>query len=493
MILLFKQHKYAILTILFFAVVYALISIVNHLNLQTFALDLGLYNNTIYSYAHFKLNQSSLILPYVSARNQLSDHFDLMLMLISPLYFIFGSYTLLIIQIAAILFGGLGVYKYVKHLSSSICYANLALIHFLVLWGIYAALSFDYHSNVVAAMFIPWLFYAVKIKHRLLALCVTVAAIICKENIALYWFFLLAGLLVANYKYKTLRYLLAGLAILCLVYFYAVMFIFIPNLLPKGVTYIHFEYSCLGENFYEAIRTVITKPLYTLKLMFNDWKNRPDTAGIKPELHLYVLLCGGFTMFTRPQFILPAAIIYAQKLFHNDYTKWGILGQYSIEFVPLICLSLFIFLHQFKNKNGLAVIFIVISSALTIKSFYGTYSKWHHQRRVNIFSSSHYQSAIEVKKVIKVIKNIPQHLKVSCSTQLAPHIANRDTLYQFPFIGNADLIILLKNPDTFYPLNEERFGQALVQLNNNTYYTNCYTNNNLIVYKQKDLDYCIKE
>ena len=35
----------------------------------------------------------------------------------------------------------------------------LAVVHFFSMWGIYSALSYDYHDNVMAAMFVPWLFY----------------------------------------------------------------------------------------------------------------------------------------------------------------------------------------------------------------------------------------------------------------------------------------------------------------------------------------------
>ena len=90
-------------------VVYCLISLVNHYLFKTYALDLGLYTNAMYDYAHFRMDDCSMFL--TEPRSVLSAHFDLYLVLLSPLVYIFGSYTLLVVQIAAVLLGGWGIYK----------------------------------------------------------------------------------------------------------------------------------------------------------------------------------------------------------------------------------------------------------------------------------------------------------------------------------------------------------------------------------------------
>lgn len=490
-----KRYTSVWLPAFIFAVVYCLISIVNHANLLTYALDLGLYNNTIYSYAHGKANYSPLILPYVSARNQLADHFDLFLVIISPLFYLFGSYTLLIVQIAAVVAGGIAVNLFLRHYLKSNIIALLGQLHFYVIWGIYSALAFDYHSNVVAAMFIPWLFYAAVKNNKAGMFLATFLAIICKENIALYWLFVLLALALSFRKNKPVIITAIGLMAFSFLYFYLVMFLFIPALLPAGVAYIHFEYSVLGENFSEALHTVITKPLYVFNLLFIDPKGRDLTYGIKPELHASVMLSGGWAMFTNWPFALSGLVIYAQKLFHNDYAKWGIVGQYSIEFAPLITLSSFMFLKQFRHKLALIIaVFLIVSTvSVTIYSFYNPYSKWHAPQRVNLFKNEHYKRSFNTHLVIKLINQVPQHFKVSCSSQLAPHLSARDTIYQFPFSGNgADLYILLEQPDTYYPLDEERFANAISNLQADTLLELCYRQNNLIVFKRKDIDYCIK-
>ena len=94
----------------------------------------------------------------------LCDHFDLYLLLLSPLVYVFGSYTLLVIQIASILLGGWGVYKLIGLYTDDEWIPIFACAVFFVSFGIIHALSFDYHSNVLATMMLPWLLYYIKLR-----------------------------------------------------------------------------------------------------------------------------------------------------------------------------------------------------------------------------------------------------------------------------------------------------------------------------------------
>src|SRR6058998_3558949 len=152
-----RAHRRGILIGLTVAVgiVLALISLVNHYVFRTCAMDLGLYTNAVYDYSHFRWNDNSIKL----YKNLLSDHFTLLQMLVSPLSRVFGSYTLLVVQIAAVLFGGYGAYRYNKLRSADEFVALIMLLQFWSIWGIYSAFAYDYHDNVVAAMLVPWFFY----------------------------------------------------------------------------------------------------------------------------------------------------------------------------------------------------------------------------------------------------------------------------------------------------------------------------------------------
>lgn len=76
----------------------------------------------------------------------------------------------------------------------------LSMFFFFSLWGIYSAVGFNYHDNVVAAMFLPWLLLAWD-KHDLkLFITFSVFMIIGKENISIWLIFIGISLLITGRK-----------------------------------------------------------------------------------------------------------------------------------------------------------------------------------------------------------------------------------------------------------------------------------------------------
>ena len=129
-----KTDKYAALIFFVFALIYCSISLVNHYQFRTYALDLGMFNNALYNYsifnnATFTLDAQGKTMPF------LATHFSPITILYTPFFFIFGSYTLLIIQIIAVLLGGLGIYKYSKlKFEEKTSLPLIFIFHFFSIW-----------------------------------------------------------------------------------------------------------------------------------------------------------------------------------------------------------------------------------------------------------------------------------------------------------------------------------------------------------------------
>lgn len=485
----FSKHNLPILIPCIFALIYASISLVNHYLFRTAALDLGLYSHTLYDYAHFRFNQSLLIEPLFRFRNQLGDHFDIMLMLLSPLYWIFGNSTLLIVQIASILSGGIGVYHFFKSKNETL--AIWAMLHFYCLWGIYSALAFDYHSNVVGAMFVPWLLLFAKQKRFALACLFTLFVVFCKENLAFWMFFVWTGIAWENRKDFAFRNKSLGVALFSLLYFVVVLKVVMPALAPAGEKYIHFFFIGLGNNLQEVFLNLIKHPIDAFVLLFTDPANAEISKYIKLELHAFILLSGGFAFILRPRYLWMLLPVFAQKLYHDDFVKWGIYHHYSIEFVPILTIALFHWLvdASFSFKNRMAMATTLLALGLTLFSFGPRKSKWFDKRLANPLVLEHYQNNLEVQKVHAVLGKIPTNYKVSASTRLVPHLANRDFIYCYPFLGaDIDLVILFKNPDTVYPCKSlSEYETELHNLRTNTGFEIGYEDADLLIFKKKGL------
>lgn len=84
------------------------IVLINHFYFRTYAYYYGVYNFAFYDYAHLGNHPIPLLFDF-SNSTFLQDHFSLLLIVLSPFYWLlnlfFGTYSLLLIQWGAIIYG----------------------------------------------------------------------------------------------------------------------------------------------------------------------------------------------------------------------------------------------------------------------------------------------------------------------------------------------------------------------------------------------------
>lgn len=460
-----SNNKYLIIIFLIYGTIYSSISIVNHYLFRTYALDLGLYNKVLYDYATFSSNNYSLIAHRFP--HHLADHFSLLIPLISPFYWIFKSYTLLVFQIVAILFGAYGLYKFLVLKYDNTKIATLAVVHFLSIWGIYSALSYDYHDNVIAAMFVPWLFWSFG-KYKIKCILIFVLLIcMTKENMALWCGFILLGIAFQYRKEKAKRNLALLLTFFAFVYFVLVLKVVMPSFDYDGKVHQLDRYVALGTSLGEIFLNLINHPINSFKLFFDNAATPQEYYGIKTELHLMVLIAGGVVFLIRPIWMLMLFPIYAQKMWTNDFGLWGINNQYSIEFVPIISLALFSYIAELKskiNKVYLSVIFVLLTFIVTIKKLDNRISFWYEPINSIFYNAKHYTSNFDTKELYQALNLIPEDASVSAQSFVVPHVFERKNVFMFPDkMDEADYIILVYQ-NSKYPLSEEDYNMAVKRL-----------------------------
>ena len=484
----FKNHYQLIIVLFVFGLIFCSISLVNHYNFRTFGWDLGIYNNIIYDYAHFRWNDCILMLPNHQFENILSDHFNLLHFFFSPLYWVLGTYTMLIVQIAGILFGGLGIYNFIKNLTNNKKLAILATIHFFSIWGIYSALGFDYHDNVLAAMFVPCFINYIHLEKWWKATIFFILILISKENMALWAFFIGLGLICLYYKdTKKIKYLTAY-TFFSIIYFFIVVKLIIPSLAIEGKEYLHFNFHALGDNFSGAIKTIYTKPIYVFGLLFKNHLNDPVYNGIKAELHYITLLSGGIILIFRPQYLIMLLPIFAQKLFNDDYQKWGLNLQYSIEFVPILTIAVFSWIHKLNNNKRkiiLGYIFVIVCIITTFSTLNSRVSKWYNPEFIRFYKKEHYIRDFNVKELHKILKLIPDNAIVSAQSMIVPHLAFRDYIYHYPYVQNAEYIVLLTADESKYPLTKDEYNNKISEYKHSPDWDIFYENEYALIFKRK--------
>lgn len=501
---LFSKHKYLLLVLFLFGTLFTSISIVNHYLFRTSAHDLGIYVNAMYDYNHFQKNTSTIFIT-PSFVNSLNDHFELLPMLWSPFHYIFGTYTLLIIQIISILFGSIGIYKLVHRKTGNHTLSLLASVHFLSIWGIYSALAFDYHNNVIAAMLVPWLMYYFDKAKWVQASVFLLLILVAKENMALWAVFIGLGLLLMYRKDAPKLKMSIALSVLSALYFVVVMKFIMPALGIANDTYNHFHYTALGSSMREAVSKLVFHPIDSFFLLFENHTHEKVSVGIKTELHLMVLLSGGWVLLFRPQYLIMLIPIYAQKLFNDDFGKWGINAHYSIEFVPVLTLALFDVIasmndktinknlgflkinaevHYIKNISlYVAIMSCLLTFAATIWKMDSRTSKWYKAEKQRFYDTRHYKVDFNAAEVHKALELIPKKAIVSAQTNLSSHLAFRDTIYLFPAVNNAQYIALLNN-GVFYPAGKEIFEAEREKYTSSNDWQVIYNQHNTLILKK---------
>ena len=459
-----KQWITIILILIFYSLLYSSITFVNYYLFRTHGWDLGIETNTIYDYAHLRVNDCMIMQPQFE--NVLSDHFSILPMFYSPLIYIFGSWTLLLVQLCFILLGGIGIFKLISYKSKDNWIGLLAMVHFFSLWGIFTALAFDAHNNVMAAMLVPWFFYFFEKDKRKQAFLFFLLIILGKENMPLWTLFIALGLLIANFNDKKRRNFLIGMAAMSAIYFVVVMQVIMPSLANPGRPYLHFEYHSLGNNFGEVIKNGIKNPIKAFSLLFENHLMDKEYENFKSELHFIILVSGGIVLFMRPQFLVMLIPIYVQKLFSDDGIKWGLAYHYSIEFVPIISIALFSWIIEERNKKYK---YIIACAGILITAYATSYvvksakSIPYMKDHLQINSKEHFKRDFDVKDVYETLALIPPDAPVSASNEVVSHLSVRQLIYMFPVIGKAEYLMLLDD-DCNYPLSVEQNKEEIRKL-----------------------------
>lgn len=481
--MIYKKHKQFIFITLFFGIVYALISFVNHYLFRTYALDLGAYTNAMFDYRNFHFNDSLAFKE--NAENLLADHFDLYLILFSPLSFIFGTYTLLILQAFFVLLGGFGVYYYFKTDNNQPNIAIYATLYFYLFFGVYAALSFDYHSNVVAAVLMPWFFYFIKKRKLVASGFMLLFLLISKENISLWMAFICLGLLIEYRKDVRLMKFLSVCLIFSICYFGVITSLVMPMLSNSGL-YPHFNYSYLGNSMFDALLNIITHPIDAIKMLFVNHTNHLHGDYVKLELHVLLLLSGLPVLFRKPHYLIMLIPVYFQKLFHDNYIMWGVYGQYSIEFLPVLSIGIFSVISELKKKKWiypLTIIVLVTTFASTIRLMDNTVMH-NFKSRIRVYQASHFSRSFDVKKLHQTLESIPKDAVVSAQSPFLPRLSLRDKIYQFPVIKDAHFIIYSTEEET-YPLEKEEFELLVNRLSSDSNWVCYFKNERVTILRRK--------
>lgn len=450
-----KYRVFAVAIILaLFGAAFAVESFGNHLLYRTYGLDLGIYAQSAWDFAHLRVNDGTFY--HWEPFNQLGDHFDLLLALLSPLtWLIPAAWLLLAVQILAVLTGAWGLYRLTRHMTGAELPSMLAMLLMLCQFGVWHALGFDYHSNVVAACQLPWLILFLRRRRLAAATAILVLMAISKETVAL-WLCLVLVALMFDHRHDrpTMRWLIIA-TVGCAAYFAVVSMVVMPAL-GGGAGTGFWRYEWMGASMGEVAAWIIAHPLEALRAFFTDFTHDADLGGLKTEFFICALASGMLLTFLKPNYLLMLLPPMAMKMLASSGEWfWGISNHYNIEICIVGCCATALVVSRIRHiawRNSVASLAVALTLAVTIYTVDQPLTPIGRER-VNIFISGHYrQHEFNVATVRKALDMIPDDASVCATTMFTPHLIARDSVYIFPVgLGhNAEYYLLLDSHWSYF-------------------------------------------
>jgi uncharacterized membrane protein len=469
-----------------FILIFIAIGVVNQYAIRTF-FDLGMINQALYQITHhqtplFTLGIDGINMPF------LATHFSPIIYLYLPLYWIFGPYTPTFIQISVILLAGIPIFKYAQIVfQNNLKKSNLILIHFYLLWGIYGALSFDFHNNVIGAMLVPWVFLFLKKKQFGWLLISSILMIISMETFGIWLFFIIISYSLWQLKNKqSVDKKVFVIAIAALIYSILII-VWVMPLLQNSTQNLQIgRYQHLGNSISEIILNLVKNPLIVLKSFYVNF-NDGTIAWNKLIFWVFLILSAGFLVIKNPILTLLFIPPLVFKLLSKDTAFYGIYHQYSIEFIPLLSLIFIEGIHKIKsiNHQKLLVSTLVLTAICTFLMINFSLAEYDYKENSKFYSSKHFDPEIDVQQIQKDLKLIPEGVIVSASNCLSPHLYQRTFLYCFPVIKNAEYLAIIKNKRSPWPLTDEEHTQKIQELSNSGRFQILKEDEDLIILKKR--------
>lgn len=460
-------------------VAYSILSIGKHETLKTNTMDLGGYDQAVWKLSHFEAPLSTIYADDISNGdvdvrdysdedikqffpNMLGDHFEPILAVISPIFWIYNDIRILLfIQVFAVCLGAWPIYMLAKEKLGS-KFAGLCIAaSYLFFIGVQTAIEFDFHPLAFVAPILAFMYYFLEKKKYLWLYIFIALALLSKEVASLYIFFFGVYAFFIK-KERKVGLIMMGVGIL---WFVLIINILIPNVFNR--VYGHLSaYDALGNSASEIIKTMVTNPLYVVNVLFN--------PGNKIDTWISMFGATGFLAFLSPATLILAIPMIGEKfLTMSKSSCWTLWWHYSITITPILMIAATNGIYNLKNKYAkidfnwsVFGALVVILSTFTISFIYHN-NPDRTTPLIRILNKKFYEKTQDAIDFNEVKNLIPEDASLATTDTLLPHLAHREQVYRIhPTIPNVDYV-LINTYEGFWPWSQEDILRVNQEMKNN--------------------------
>lgn len=474
--------------IIVYIVYFSFFTILRKNTLYASYFDLGIMNQTVYNtFQAIKTKDFSRFLEQTNPFGpdqikRMAIHNDILLAIVSPLYFIYsGPETLLVVQAIVLGLGAWFIFKLTQIILEKNKYRKIIALVFALAYLFYVPMQranqYEFHAVTLATTFLLAMFYYWLVKKPGLSLVFFILSILSKEQVALTTAFFGLYILYDQYKNKKqISFFGITILLLSIGWFFYSMFWIIPYFRGEA----HFAlkyYGDFGESLTKILWGIIRNPVNLSKYIL-----RLDT------LNYFWLLLGSviFLPILAPLQFLICLPELGINLLSSSWSMKGIYFQYTAVITSFVFISA---IYGFKNltnllkKNKRLPLFmggIIIIVTLLFSYFEGPLPLAKKQE-VHPFK----YPQREIKDTIfwaDTLKN--ESYKISSTGQLAPFFTSRRYFYTFSdSYSLADYIVLRPNEIYNYP-EKDQLIPIYQKLQKDKKFELIYKKDNFEVYKK---------
>ncbi len=383
--------------------------------------DLGIQDQTVWGYSRLEMIRNTVL----GVPNLLGDHFNPILMVLAPFYWLWPSAAAVLVAQAVLLaVAGIPIYLWAARRVGHV--AGLAFLgSYLLFWGVLAGVVFDFHHVVFAVPAISTALYATLNKQNRLLWASVAVAMLTREDVALTVIAL--GLFIAVFQRRWL--VGAAMAIANGVWFVLLLEVVMPAV--GGVPYQHWTYQSLGKGPLGAALYVLENPLRSLQLLVTPFeKVRVGVASFGNWLFLPLL----------SPLVLIAVPSFLERFWSSSPTFWSFHYQYSMLPAPILTFAAIDTCARLRSWwggrfAGVASIALPVG-ALAVSALL-SFGAVHSLAELGTYVSD--ETAAQIQGCLDVI---PADASVAATDALVPHLSDRREIYEVTTRSDTDYVAI---------------------------------------------------
>lgn len=438
-------HELVVLgSILAYGAVFSYFTVLKHNLFQTYAWDLGIFDQSLYTTLQGRLLYYTPDLYMNINGSFFAQHISPILFLLLPLYAIRPSATtLLVLKSFVLALGAFPLYLMANRELKSKRSAVLLVLLYLLYPPLQASNWFDFQPQVFLPLFIFSSYHFFKGKSWRLYFFTILLALMVEEHIAIIVFILSIYTLANNWKgfLPALKNRQANKALISIVTMALCMVWFISALYLKGSFPINQEFIVR----YKATDTFsvlgvkgdpLFMPVYVLLNPQRAWDALMYDYTIK---FFYIVLLFAPLVFLpfRDKLSLGVLVLVAPFLLSNYWAYYTIGAHYPLYFLPLIFIATLNALKKFRSKAQatiletaliVTILFVASTSPLSpVSESFGAGNK-----RILWYPDISFSTTEHSDSLHNLLRLIPPKASVLTQNHLFPHVSARLHAYVVP-------------------------------------------------------------